>query len=145
MTGTPESQTSSAHLQVQRLPTWPGPISLGSTPGFPYSLCQDSLGLPDPTSGLLCGPLLHSTPHLQGCRNSGVPRQGISKGLEVQWGWFKVWGYECRIYLEKEATTDGDLPSQLLLCPIFPGLCFHSISLCLGRVRDVNHGRLSVR
>lgn len=123
------------------------PIVYAKTPGSP----------PDPTSGLLCGSLLHSTTDLQGCRNSGVPTVPVHtkvSPLTPDRGQAKDWRYNgaglrfgdtsVGSTLEKEATTDGGLPSQLLLCPISPGLRFHSISLCLGIVQDVNHSRISV-
>lgn len=90
---------------------WPVPISPDSIPGFPYSLCQDPWV---PPRSHFRPPLWFAStfyhrptgvqelrgPHCT-CSHESLPPdpgQGTSKGLEVQWGWFEVWGYECRIY-----------------------------------------------
>lgn len=78
----------------------------------------------------------------RGAGTPGSPDRGQAKDWRCNGAGLRFGDTSVRSTLEKEATTNGGLPSQLLLCPIFPGLCFHSINLCLGRVRDVNHSML---
>lgn len=127
MTGTLESPTPSAQppgtKPHPRPPTQPAHTSPDPA-GFPYSPC------PDPTLGLLHSVLLHSTPDLRGAgtsplylsrRKSFLLGQGASKGLEVQWGWPKVWEYKCGIY------PGGRLPLMEACLPnSFYVLSFHA-------------------
>lgn len=144
-----------------RPPTWPAPSSPDSTPGFPCSLCPDSLdplNPLNPTSGLFHGLLLHSTPDLQGRRDLRSPHCACphKRLSSLDRGQAKDWRYSgagprfgdpsvgSTLEEEEEATTDGGLSSQLLFCPMLLDFCLHSISLCLGRVQDTHHRRVSV-
>lgn len=127
MTGTRESQTSSAHLQVQpphqaspySLPPFPqvlpkaSPIVYAKTPWVPQ--------IPLQSSSVIRFYILPQT--YRGAGTPGSPDRRQTKDWRCNGAGSRFGDTSVGSTLEKEATTDGGLPSQLLLCSIFPDLC----------------------